>query len=152
LNRALAKFIVDCLRMIGSPQEPLAEIQQFSRRDWDRTAFWLNGSGLAHYFLRRVRELQSEGAVPSEVLARLARNLTVNQCRLEVMAGEFNDLNHRLSDASLSYAAVKGFDLAPDYAPTSRCELGTPMNTCFLSSVSGERTKFSIKQDTACAP
>ena len=117
MNRALARCIVDCLRMTGSPQEHLAEIQHFSRRDWDRTVFWLNGSGLAHYFLLRLRELQAEGAVPSEVLGRLAHNFAANQCRLEVMAGEFNDLNHRLSGASLSYVAVKGFDLAPDYCP-----------------------------------
>jgi len=117
LNPALASAIVDCLRADRFPDNTLSEIKQFSRREWNRTLFWLNGSGLSHYFLTRLLDSGSERAVPPEIVAYLARNFAQNQRRVDAMGREFAYLNQRLTDAGVEFAAVKGFELAPDYCP-----------------------------------
>ncbi len=115
MNRVLASKIVESLGMTASPGTALEELKRFSRREWQGILWWLSGSGLSHHFLRCLREQNCEGALPAQITACLSRNYAQNRRRVSIMAQEFDGLNHRLSEAGVEYAAVRGFELTPDY-------------------------------------
>jgi hypothetical protein len=115
LNQALATNIVDSLCITQSTQSSFDGLKGFGQRAWQGTLFWLSGSGLPHHLLMRLREFDYESVLPPEILGNLSRNFAENQRRIEVLAEEFNNLNNRLFDAEVEFAAVRGFELSPDY-------------------------------------
>ena len=125
MNRALAECIVDCLRLDGSPVAYLDRVAEFDERDWRRTLGWLDNSGLALYFLQRLRDLRAENRLPASIQRRLKGNLEQNRLRVAAMAEEFGALNRRFEDAGLRYAVLKGFSLIPEYCPDGALRLQT---------------------------
>ncbi len=117
MNRALAREIVDCLSVSGSPKDHMAGLAGLGQRQWERILNWLDLSGLALLFWNRLKELASESVVPPAVRARLARNLRDHRLRIADMAGEFDSINRCLDAAGVKYAVLKGFALIPEYCP-----------------------------------
>jgi hypothetical protein len=91
---------------------------------------WLDVSGLALYFLDRMKELQSSNILPTTVLARLEQNLQDNQERTRGMMVESIAIQQEFQEVNLSYATLKGFSLNPHSVP--RPELRHQFDLDFL--------------------
>jgi hypothetical protein len=89
----------------------------FRAGDWKRSFHWLDASGLALYFLQRVRFLAIEEAVPGEVIESLELRLADNRRRTAELFDEFVKINRLFESAGLRYANLKGFTLVPSYCP-----------------------------------
>jgi hypothetical protein len=117
LNRYLAREIIDSLSASGGRGSSFTRLQAFTRRDWDRTLNWLHLSGLALQFWDHLQNQDCGPDVPPDVAARLTANVADNRLRTAEMASEFDSLNHQLQKAGVTYAALKGFALVPDFCP-----------------------------------
>jgi Uncharacterised nucleotidyltransferase len=103
--------------MTRSSRAVFDEIKSFSGSEWQGTLWWLSGSGLSHHFLVRLQEQNREDALPAQIIESVSGNYEHNRRRISIMAQEFEGLNKRLSEAGVECAAVRGFELAPDYCP-----------------------------------
>ena len=94
-------------------------------RQWERTYYWLDASGMALYFLDRVKSDGMADAVPASVIARLEQNFTDNRDRSANTFREFAGLNSALEQAGVEFCNLKGFTLSPDSCPDMalRCQL-----------------------------
>jgi len=101
-----------------------------SRKDWQDLLYWLDTSGLALYFLDRLRELDLLEMLPSFVLSRLQQNLADNTQRIDEMIAESLAIQYRFQEAGLSYAVLKGFSLWPISVP--KLELRSQLDLDFL--------------------
>ena len=108
-------------------------------RQWTRSYYWLDASGMALYFLAQIESLRLELYVPSAVVERLRHNRADSRDRVAAMFAEFADLNQAFQTAGVSYANLKGFTLSPDSCPDPalRCQLdfdflvdGKDVNLC----------------------
>jgi Uncharacterised nucleotidyltransferase len=116
MNRGLAEAVVDALR--SEPADVLRQrFEAFHEQDWSRSSNWLHTSGLALYFLSRVRELGIVEVLPPRVLRELEDAHSENRARTEAMFDEFVRVNMAFQRATLSYANLKGFSLAPRACP-----------------------------------
>lgn len=102
-----------------------ARLAEFSQSDWFRSYKWLDASGMALYFVARIKDLAIENALPAEIVQRLERNLADSRARTKDMFQEFARLNTEFQSAGLRYANLKGFTLAPEYCtdPALRLQL-----------------------------
>jgi len=91
--------------------------EKFSRREWLHALKWLDDSGLALYFLQKLKDTSSSDTVPMLVLSRLTQNLTANRRRALQMANQFRSLNRRFDAAGARYVVAKGFSLVPEFCP-----------------------------------
>lgn len=107
--------------VIGVFRESAAESVQLlagvTQRSWARSYYWLDASGMALYFLDRIRTLRIEDAVPPATLQRLEQNLADNRFRSSSMFGEFRALNRAFQNAGVRYANEKGFSLTAESCP-----------------------------------
>lgn len=114
MNHALAETVLSVLSS-PEPQRAASGLRRFGERDWQRTMFWLDASGLALYFLHALRECLAEDVLPVSVVSRLRQNSADNASRTQAMLAEFKLVNRALSAAGIRFAALKGFTLVPEY-------------------------------------
>ena len=101
-----------------------------SREEWQSLLRWLDTSGLALYFLDRVKALNRLDTIPEPILDRLRKNLLDNSRRMDGMIAESVSIQRRFQDAGLSYAVLKGFSLCPISVP--KLELRSQIDLDFL--------------------
>jgi hypothetical protein len=110
--------------------EQCSRLLYLARADWQKLLVWLDTSGLALYFLERMKELRLSDRLPPEVLARLQRNLIDNTERTWGFVDESIAIQKEFQDADLSYAVLKGFSLWPHSVP--RPELRSQLDQDYL--------------------
>lgn len=115
MNRALASKVVESLSAQHVPEAVYEDMKQFDSTAWQGTMWWLSASGLPHYFLARLQHSGRENVLPPVIHAAMSGNFLSNQQRVDTMSQEFEILTRRMCDAGVNYAAVRGFELAPEY-------------------------------------
>jgi hypothetical protein len=116
VDHQLAAAVVATLGDID-PVHHRARLEAFPVRRWQRNFRWLDASGLALYFLHRLRTLDLQSALPGGVLAQLERRHADNKLRSAALFEEFLRINQEFQSAGVRYAVLKGFSLIPDYCP-----------------------------------
>ena len=106
-SKKVVEAVVAAFR--DSARESSQRLSALTPRDWQRSWNWLDASGMALYFLDRVRSLHIESALPASTLERLHGNLADNRDRSVTMFTEFASLNESFQEAGLVYANFKGF-------------------------------------------
>jgi Uncharacterised nucleotidyltransferase len=99
-------------------------IAGYTQRDWNSTLGWLDASGLALYFVDRVKALNIETALPERVFQRLTQNSTDNRLQAEALFEEFIKINRQFQSAGIAYVNYKGFTSVPDVCSDAalRCQ------------------------------
>ena len=118
MRRQAAEIVVDFLSFSPSHAFP-EKLRIIKPREWQRTAQWLDDSGLAFYFLHKLRQSNSTDSVPEWILSALENNLCANEQRTQLLRERLNLINTRFSEAGIRYAVLKGFSLVPGFCPSS---------------------------------
>src|SRR5215469_8865160 len=102
----------------------LRQLARLSIRDWRRGLHWLDASGLALYFRKRVASSCLEAYVPAEILNALDQRLEDNKQRTVQLFRQFEAINNAFQKNGAHYVNLKGFTLIPDYCPdpSLRCQ------------------------------
>ncbi len=113
------------LAVINSPDvsQTGPALRRFSLRAWERSAFWLDASGLALHFVDALHRHRLTECIPAPVLRDLEQKACDNRRRTEALRAEFARVNAALGAARVRFAALKGFTLVPDYCPDSSLRL-----------------------------
>jgi hypothetical protein len=113
-----------------STADSLERFAGLTQRNWARSYYWLDASGMALYFLDRVKTLGIENAIPPATLERLEQNHANNRRRSAAMFEEFCSLNVAFQAACVRYANEKGFSLTLESCPDQ--SLRTQLDFDFL--------------------
>jgi hypothetical protein len=124
MNRQLSAAVIASFRD-ADPSQHRKRLHRFSARQWHENFRWLDASGLALYFLQRLRSLEAENAIPDSILAQLEQRHADNEHRTAVLFNEFVRINAAFRGAGLEFVALKGFSLVPDFCPdlSLRCQM-----------------------------
>ena len=117
MRRNPAEVIVEFLSFSSDSCHGANEQQKFSVREWERALKWLDDSGLAFYFLQKLKNTSLIDTVPTRVTSRLERNFQANKLRVDDMAHRFGLINHKFNQAGVRYAALKGVSIVPQFCP-----------------------------------
>jgi hypothetical protein len=117
VRRTPAEDIVEFLSFSGDPDNCLNALKEFSQREWQGVLQWLDDSGLAFYFLQKLKNTNATDALPAWVISRLERNFAANQRRVDYMSSRLALLNQKLNDAGVRYVVLKGLSLVPQFCP-----------------------------------
>ncbi|QMV20003.1 hypothetical protein GOB94_15930 [Granulicella sp. 5B5] len=117
-------------------------IADLSHAEWRRLLHWLDISGLALYFLERLRHLNLDCILPSFVLARLKQNQTDNTARTHGMIAESIRIQTAFQRENVVYAILKGISLCP--VSVQRPELRHQFDLDFLVAAESADTAKAI--------
>lgn len=117
MSRPPSEDVVAFLSFSGGLSDRAGAIGKFNRRAWTRLLQWLDDSGLAFYFLKKLKDSHTTSAVPPWVRSRLENSFQANHARVDHMSRRFGLINSRFNDAGVRYVVVKGFSLVPEYCP-----------------------------------
>jgi Uncharacterised nucleotidyltransferase len=131
MTKMLKRAVLDTFRE-KTTDELCACLSVFGRREWVRSYRWLDSSGLALYFLDRLKSLGIAHVLPPSVLEHLENNQTANKQRMANLFADFVAINHSFQRADIVYFNVKGFTLVPASCPDP--VLRTQMNLAFVMS------------------
>jgi hypothetical protein len=109
------------LSFADSSYHRIDQIIQLSESEWQQLHSWLHRSGLALYFLDRIKQLGLSDAIPAGIIDGLQKNQNDNVQRTRGMIDESIAIQQELQAAKLSYAVMKGLSLCP--SSVSRPEL-----------------------------
>jgi hypothetical protein len=118
MKRTLPEVIVEFLQFSHKVEPSIEPFARFSRDKWRYALRWLDDTGLALYFLQKLRQANASDRVPAFVLQRLDANFAANQRRAVYMQQQFAALNRKFNCAGVRYAAVKGLTLIPQFCPS----------------------------------
>jgi hypothetical protein len=108
MTKMLKRAVLDTFRA-KTADELAACLSVFKRREWVRNYRWLDSSGIALYFLDRLKVLNIAHVLPVSVLERLEKNHAANKKRIASLFAEFVAINHKFQRANIAYFNVKGF-------------------------------------------
>jgi hypothetical protein len=114
LNKQLAATVLATFREVDLAQQA-PPLRMFSVKNWKSSFHWLDASGLALYFLHRLRVSDNERLLPDSVLSALEERQHDNQLRTAQLFEEFVRLNSCFQQSGIAYVNLKGFTLVPDY-------------------------------------
>jgi len=115
-NAALKAIVVSALRRDPDFSQ-LPQLRDCSSAHQSRLLRWLDQSGLALYFLDRLRTYRVADALPASLLQALEKRLQSNRERTADMFEEFRRLVASFSDRGIRFCAIKGPTLIPDLCP-----------------------------------
>src|SRR5579864_2898565 len=113
----LAEAIVGFLSFSGEACDYVWQSAKVSEHHWDHALRWLDDTGLALYFLQKLKDTDGTNAVPTRVLSGLEKRLRANQERVAHMARQFDFLNDRFRENRVRFVVVKGLSLVPQFCP-----------------------------------
>ena len=115
MNRSLARKVLEFFRDDACPHPTYFE--NFSARDWRTTKDWIDSSGVALYFLERLKNLRLENSVPKAILEELEQNHRDRKLEVKQRCEVFADLIKLFQQHQIGFIVEKGFALVPDYCP-----------------------------------
>ena len=119
-RRTPAQRIVDFLSFSSDENQNIEGLRNFRQQGWKRVLRWLDDSGLALYFLQKLKSTIATDTVPTWVISCLEQRFTANGQRVGEMAYRFDALNRKFNDAGVRYVVLKGLSLIPDYCPDAQ--------------------------------
>jgi hypothetical protein len=140
-TKTLKHAVLDAFRE-KTPNELCACLSVFRRREWVRSYRWLDSSGLALYFLDRLKSLGIAHVLPPSVLEHLENNQTANKQRTTNLFAGFVAINHSFQRANIAYFNVKGFTLVPVSCPDP--VLRAQMNLDFVASAENAALCYKV--------
>jgi hypothetical protein len=117
VKRAPAEAIVEFLSFSKDCAESLTALHSLSPREWKIAVRWMDDSGLAFYFLQKLKNENSLSAVPAWAVAQIETSFAKNQARVAYMAERFGLLNQEFNHAGIRCAVLKGVSLVPQFCP-----------------------------------
>src|SRR5689334_6634374 len=88
MDRRLGQAVIAAFRD-DEAQIVRSSFESFRERDWIRSKYWLHTSGLALYFLARIRKLGIQDVLPPAILQEFAQNYADNHVRTEGLFNAF---------------------------------------------------------------
>jgi len=117
VSRSLRQAVIAELAATNGRPFDLTFWHSFNDTEWKHTLDWLDLSGLALYFWRKMKEVDGGKYLPAYVQIRLAKCYEENRQRVESIRKEAAALNRLFDSADVQHAVLKGFALVPDYCP-----------------------------------